>query len=304
MKVYAVYRGPFGEQFVNNLAAKGLEITAAYELTLEKIEGGDLSKLWENPADHVPKDLPPAECDLLLVLGIPPKLGDLVPTIAERLGAKAVIYPIGDHEHAPEARKTIEDDLRAKGIGAEFPEPFCSLAGSENPIVAEFVQRFGRPEFEIRLNQDKSAIKGFKVVRDTPCGSAGCALERLAGHSISDRAALARKIHEEHQNDGNPNYCLAGMDPNHPYMQRAGDLLKDAVFGASGLETAKDAILRRLAELGEAPADELRRDMVGSTGDWGNPKKHCEAPATVDLYIEELIAAGKVRSADGKLRLA
>ena len=97
MKIYIIYRGPFGEQMINNIALKGFgdNITNLYELKPETIEDEHNNqeniweKIWEEPEKYIPKDLPIEKCDLLLVLGIHSKLGDLIPPIAERLGVKA-----------------------------------------------------------------------------------------------------------------------------------------------------------------------------------------------------------------------
>ncbi|MEM2983022.1 MAG: DUF166 family protein, partial [Candidatus Bathyarchaeia archaeon] len=180
MRIYILYRGPFGEQVVNNLAMKGFadKIFGVYELKPETIleihpSNGDLlSKLWEEPEKYVPADLPTIESDLLLVLGIHPKLGYLIPPIARRLRVKAVLYPIDDRAMAPEAKRTIQEDLERMGVYIEFPEPFCALDRIENEVIAEFAKSFGRPRFKITLDEDKKVIRSIQVLRDTPSGTA------------------------------------------------------------------------------------------------------------------------------------
>ena len=96
MKIYIIYRGPFGEQMINNIALKGFgdNIINLYKLKPETIEDEHNTqeniweKIWEEPEKYIPKDLPIEKCDLLLVLGIHSKLGDLIPPIAERLGVE------------------------------------------------------------------------------------------------------------------------------------------------------------------------------------------------------------------------
>ena len=120
MKIYIIYCGPFGEQMVNNLASKGFgdKIVNAYELRPETIEEEHpqeeniWSKLWEDPAAYLPKSLPVLKCDLLLVLGVHSKLGDLIPPLAEKLGAKAVLYPIDDRDMAPAAKKKCQEEVK------------------------------------------------------------------------------------------------------------------------------------------------------------------------------------------------
>lgn len=313
VKIYIIYRGPFGEQIINNLAKKGFadKIVNVYELKPEMIEEEHPSetniwaKVWEDPGKYLPKSLPVAECDLLLVLGIHPKLGDLVPPIAEKLGAKAVLYPIDDRDMAPEAKKTVQDELEARGIHVEFPEPFCTLEKSENEFINEFAKKFGRPKFEIKLDENKKTIREAKVIRDTPGGTATCASQKLVNFSYEDKEALMKKIYDEHHNEGAENYCLAEMDPLYPLMQEAGDLLKDAICEACGFTTTKETILRKIGEFGEIDVKELKEIIVGKPGDWKNQEKSCDTDRTLYLYIDQLAEEGKiVKTGDGKLRLA
>ena len=240
MKIYIIYCGSFGEQIANNLATKGFadKVVDAYELKPETIEGEhpseeDLwSKVWEEPEKYSPKSLPIKECDLLLVLGIHPKLGDLIPSIAQKLGAKAVLYPIDDRKHAPEAKKTIEDDLKKRGIHVEFPEPFCFLKRSENELINRLAEHFGEPKFEVELDEGKRIIKSIEVLRDSPCGSASVMAEKLIGFPYGDTKALKEKILTEHHDEKNKRYCMAEMDPANPIVQKAGDKLVEQFFGA------------------------------------------------------------------------
>jgi len=312
LRIYIVYRGPFGEQVVNNLAMKGFaeKIYGVYELKPESIveahpSSEDIwSRLWEDPERYVPADLPIVESDLLLVLGIHPKLGDLIPPIARRLKVKAVLYPIDDRAMAPEAKRTIQEDLERMGVHVEFPEPFCTLDRSVNEVVDEFAKSFGRPRFQITLDEDKKVIRSIKVLRDTPSGTASAVAKKLVGFPYGEREALLRKIYEEHHNENAENYCLAEMDPACPLMQQAGDLLKDAIFEACGWPTAKEIILKRIVEGGEVDLERLEETVVWRPGDWANVDKLCEANRTFHLYVEELIKEGKIIKVDGRLKPA
>lgn len=311
MMIYIIYSGPLGEQMVNTIATKeASEIVNVYELKPETIEEEHpsetniWSKIWETPEEYIPRDLPILECDLLLVIGIHPKLGDIIPPIAEKLKAKAVLYPIDDKAHAPEAKKSVENDLEARKIYVEFPEPFCTLEKSKNPYIDKFAKIFGRPKFEIKLDRNKKTLKDVKVIRNTPCGSAFCVSKKLANFPYQDRAALIKKILDEHHNESAENYCLAEMDPHHPLMQEAGDLLKDAVFEAAKFSTTKDAILKIIDENGVINIKKLEKIIVGEPGVWKDQYKACDADRTFYLYIDELIKEGKIlRTKNGKLRL-
>jgi hypothetical protein len=310
MRICIIYRGPFGEQMVNNIALRGFgeNIVSVYELKPEKIEEEHPDEnvwenIWEEPGKYIPNDLPSVECDLLLVLGIHSRLGDLIPPIAEKLKAKAVIYSIDDKDMAPESRRTIQDELEARGIYVEFPEPFCTLKGSKNELINEFAKKFGRAKFEIKLDERKKIIRDVKVIRDTPCGTASRIAEILKGTSYENKEELIKRIYEEHHNESADNYCMAEMDPLYPLMQEAGDLLKDAIFEACGFETIKEVILRKVKEHGEVDIKDLEEITVGKAGDWSNSNKVCDANRTLNLYIDELIREGRiVKTKEGKLK--
>jgi len=302
MRIGILYAGPFGEQMINHLSLSGFgdRIVAVYELTPEKLPGeakpGDL---WEDPERFLPGDLPPATCDLLLVLGVQGALGVLVPGVARRWGARAVIFALDDRGMVPDARKSILEDLAEAGIHAEFPEPFCTLVESRNDLVREFAGKFGRPVFGADVDPDSRRILRVTVIRDTPCGTASSAALKLGGLPCEPETVL-RRCYEEHHNEGADHCCLAEMDPLYPVMQEAGDLLKDAVFHACGIPTTKDLILSTLADAGEeVPVDELKARVVSSQARWEGPVKGCTAGRTVDLYLEELAGEGKVEFTKG-----
>jgi hypothetical protein len=306
MKIGILYAGPFGEQMINHISLSGFgdRIVAVYELTPEKIPGGGQSgDLWENPEEFLPADLPAARCDLLLILGVQGSLGVLVPGIAKSWGARAVIFAIDDRGMAPDAKRSIEEELGEAGIHVEFPEPFCVLAGSRNELVREFSVRFGRPEFRATVDPSTHRLTAITVVRDTPCGTASSTARKLAGLSC-DPDLILRRCYEEHHNENAENCCLAEMDPLYPVMQEAGDLLKDAVFSACGLPTTKDLILGILADAGEMAVEDLKARVVSSQAQGKRVDPGCTAGRTVDLYLEELSQEGKVeRLPDGKVRI-
>jgi hypothetical protein len=306
MKIGILYAGPFGEQMINHISLSGFgdRIVAVYELTPEKIPGGGQSvEIWENPEEFLPADLPAARCDLLLVLGVQGSLGVLVPGVAKRWGARAVIFAIDDRGMAPDARRSVEEDLGEAGIHVEFPEPFCILAGSRNALVKEFSGRFGRPEFRATVDPSSHRIMTVTVLRDTPCGTASATAKELEGLP-SDPDLILRRCYEEHHNEEAEHCCLAEMDPLYPVMQEAGDLLKDAVLAACGLPTTKDRILRIVAETGEITVEDLKSRIVSPEARWEGADRGCTAGRTVDLYLGELVEAGRVeRLPDGKLRI-
>jgi hypothetical protein len=295
IRLYIIYSGPFGEQMINNFASCGFgdKIVCLYEFEPETIEveypsdPNVLKKIWDEPDKYVPKNLPIVECDLLVVLGIHPLLGDIIPTIAQRLKAEAVLYPLDDRERVPEGLKTIQDDLDKAGIYNEFPRPFCVLERSENDLINSLLEKAGRPQFEIKLDEKLGVIKEIKVVRDTPCGSAHNVAKKLQYFPYDDKSALKEKIMTEHSNEGNENYCLASMDPLEPLMQEAGDILVEAIYKACGFPILKDFLLEEVENRGEVSLDELKSVLV-------NERKLCEAPRTLERTVENMVSSGKI----------
>jgi thymidylate synthase len=301
MKIFFLYSGPFGEQIINTISLGGLgdQITGAYELRPENIPGicecghEKSTSYFENPEQFVPDDLPHDSADLLVVLGVHGCLSDLIPPIAKRLGARSVLYPIDDRDMIPDAKKTIQDELQEEGIFIEFPEPFCSLTGSNDPLIDSFSKIFGRPALRIESDPRTGIITDVDVLRDTPCGSASCIGGKLIGVDICKRNDLSRFCYDEQHNDEAEHYCLAEMDPRYPIMQEAGDLLKDAVFEACGIPTTKTTILSVLKKRGQISIDELARSIIGSPGD--EEIYGCVTRRAFERYLDELIAEGHIR---------
>jgi hypothetical protein len=217
-QIYILYHGSFGELIAEHLAASEFadRIVGIYDL-------GVASVSLDDPEKDLPADLPLCTSDLLLVLGILPKAGDLVPIIAEKLGVKAVLWAIGDPNLIPEGKYSIAEELKKKGIHLEVLEPFCSLESSEHPEIQAFAARFGKPELIMRVNPKTRIIESVKVVRDTPCGSASKVAAKLVGMSHTD-PKFEEQVLQLHDNE-----CVAYMGPERPIMQEAGKLLLDAL---------------------------------------------------------------------------
>jgi hypothetical protein len=301
LRLYIIYSGPFGEQIINNLASQGLgdKIICLYDFEPETIEREHpsepdvLKKIWDSPSEYVPQDLPVMNCDLLLVLGIHPLLGDIIPSIAQKLNAKAVLYPLDDRERIPEGLKTIQDDLESAGIYREFPRPFCVMEQSDNVLINYLCERVCKPEFSIELDEDKKIIKEIEVIKDTPCGSARSVAKKLAYYPYRDMKAFKEKITTEHENEENENYCLASMDPLEPLMQEAADILVESIYEACGFPTVGDHLVEELEKKGEVSLNDITHLIVYE-------RKVCDAPRTLERTIDELISEGRIKKTEGE----
>jgi len=299
MNIFFLYSGPFGEQIINTVSSSGLfTVTGAYELRPETIFKNapagerDDPDYFEDPEKFIPGDLPRSSADLLIVLGINERLGELVPAIAKRLGVRSVLYPIDDRDMMPGARKTIQDELRMAGIAIEFPEPFCSLAGSTDPLIDQFAKAFGRPNLEIVIDSRDGSIISVVIRTDTPCGSASCIGKKIVGAESGDEARLSKFCYDEQHNDEAEHFCLAEMDPRYPLMQEAGDLLKDAVFSACGKPATRDLIRSIVREEGRITVDDLAARVM--TGSSSAPGRGCVTRRAFDLYLDELTRDGYI----------
>jgi hypothetical protein len=114
------------------------------------------------------------------------------------------------------------------------------------------------------------------------------------GFLYEPRKTFLEKIYHEQHNEGSENYCLAEMDPLHPLIQEAGDLLNDSIYEACGFTAAKEAMLEKIDGLGEIDVNRLKEIIMGAPREWDDPEKVCDADRTFHLYIEELAEQGKI----------
>jgi hypothetical protein len=96
----------------------------------------------------------------------------------------------------------------------------------DDPLIAEFAARFGKPELRISVDPDSREITGAEVQRDAVCGCARYVAERLVGLSVDDAEQEAGLLHHHFP-------CLASMGIDADYgdtlMHISGHLLKDNV---------------------------------------------------------------------------
>jgi hypothetical protein len=193
-----------------------------------------LPQVIDDPADFLPDEFPPV--DLVLALGEVPGLGQLLPDIVRRSGARSVIVAI-DHTSAVPAG--LEGQLRgwleALGVAVVFPKPLCSLtktavgvrrrtAAYDDPLIRRFASAFGQPAF--RLTVEAGRVTQAAVVRDSACGCARHVAENLPGTPVDEAVEKAGMLHHHYP-------CLASMTQDPDYddtlMHVSGHLVRDAV---------------------------------------------------------------------------
>ncbi|MFX1487074.1 MAG: DUF166 domain-containing protein [Promethearchaeota archaeon] len=221
IKIYTLLGGEYGNRIIENLVKHGFAswIFGVHEFTQP------LPSFMDNPEKYLPKEIP--DCTVVLSIGIHPDIASMLPTIAKKSGAKAVIVPVSDPDWVPYGmQKQIEEELGEMGVGSTFPRPFCSLKEVGNPWIDTCAKHFGLPLLRVKLNEQKDSILRVDVLRGAPCGSTWYVAKKLEGASVEGAAEKAGiELHTYP--------CLASM--------KTDPLIKDALLHVSGYN-AKNAL--------------------------------------------------------------
>jgi len=193
-----------------------------------------LPQLLSDALAFLPTHLPAA--DLVLSLGESPGVAQLLPNVAERCGARAVIAPVDDAAWLPDGLiRLLRTRLMERGVTAAFPKPFCSLTehsynmrqqevSYESAQIRQFARYFGRPSF--RISCDQGRIARVEVERDAACGCAQAIAWRLVGLDAQEAVEQVAFFQRRYP-------CLAAkrIDPSlgQSLLQAAIDLMQDAV---------------------------------------------------------------------------
>jgi hypothetical protein len=197
--------------------------------------------------EWLPEALDPA--DLILSLAELPGVAEFIPDLVKLSGAQAVIAPIDSQAWLPLglARQLI-GWLARMDIPCVAPMPFCSLTethvshlrlresyaeetGEGWELIREFARHFGRPAFEVEVDEPGGTVVGVTVTRDACCGCARFVAEKLPGTPTGE-ALEAAGLHHHHY----PCQASMGIDANYgdTLMHISGNLLKDALKEALG----------------------------------------------------------------------
>lgn len=231
MRILVIVSGEYGRRHAENIRQYGPSNWA-----IEVWQGpAALPPMLDYPEEYLPEALPPA--DLLLVLGERPAIAELIPEIARRTGARAVIAPVDREEWLPRGlARQLRGWLAEQGVACVTPKPFCSLTETHynvrgqrtaytDPLITAFAHRFGQPA--LRLEIDPSGkICSVTVVRDAACGCARFVSRGLVGISADEAEYTAGMLHHHYP-------CLAGMtqdlDLSDTLMHVSGNILKEQI---------------------------------------------------------------------------
>jgi len=238
LRLYVLFQGAYGSRICDNL-----QRYAPATWTVEA---------WQVPAvlpaevgECMPARIPAA--DLIVVLGESASVAQLVPTVAERTGAKAAIAAVDNPIWLPEGvARLLRVRLAERGVAVAFPKPFCSLTpqhygvgeqetACENPWIAEFAQHFGRPQF--RIVCDGEDVVGAELERDSACGLGRALAERLPGTAVCDLAYQVAEVHRRYP-------CLATLrvEPGlgASLFQVSCGLIQQAVAAGAGVDVGEE----------------------------------------------------------------
>lgn len=229
MRILAIVQGQYGQRIFENVRTYGPR-----EWAIESWSPPELPAVVDDPELHLPADISPA--DLVLALGENPSVAQLIPDIARRVGAQAVIAPVDRLAWLPEGLiRQLQERLERMRVAGVFPRPFCSLtedayglrhqrATYSNPWISEFARHFGRPVF--RIYSEDEHIKEVEVERDTACGCGRFVAKKLVGVPVKKAAFRASVLHHHYP-------CLAGMNIERSlgetFLNLAGQLMSRAV---------------------------------------------------------------------------
>jgi hypothetical protein len=198
----------------------------------------------DDPLKFLPLHLPAA--DLVLSLGESVGVARILPSVVERVGARAVVAPIDNTAWLPDSLvRQLRVRLRELGVSAVFPKPFCSLTDRsysvrqqavsyEDPWIGEFTRYFGHPVFRIECESGGGSgddggpmrISKVEVERDAPCGCGRAVASQLVGVDVQEAGTQAGRCHHYY-----PCLTTMGVDPalGEPLIQASAGCMREAV---------------------------------------------------------------------------
>ena len=233
MRILAVISGDYGARHVENIRTRGPQSWEIESWNAPTI----LPLIIDYPEDYLPERMPQA--DLILALAEHKGVAELLPEIAQLTGAKSVIAPVDNEAWLPRGlARQLRGWLERQGVACVTPKPFCSLTETgydvtrrekityQDSLIAEFARYFGRPSFEIVVDQQTKRITSAKAKRDAACGCAFFAAQRLVGVSVEDAEQEGGMLHHHYP-------CLASMgidiDFSDTLMHVSGNIMRDEI---------------------------------------------------------------------------
>ena len=211
MKILALISGEYGDRHVRNLQERGPD---SWDIKTWQTPPA-FPPFIDDPEDFLPEEFAPA--DLILSFAEHKGAAELLPEIAKKTTAKAVLVAVDDESWLPRGLdRQLHGWLAEIGVACATPKPLCSLTESTYGVtrfetaeyhslhIAEFARHFGRPELKLEIDPDAGVITAAEVVRDAVCGCAHFVAEGLLGMSVNEAEEKAGLLHHHYP-------CLASM---------------------------------------------------------------------------------------------
>jgi hypothetical protein len=234
MKILAIISGEYGKRHVRNIKEHGPDNWEINTWQAPPV----FPPFIDDPDDFLPDEMAPA--DLILSFAEHKGAAELLPEIASKTGAKAVLVAVDDENWLPRGLdRQLHGWLENMNVACVTPKPLCSLtdnsygvtrfetADYENSLVSEFARFFGKPELELKIDEESRTISAASVTRDAVCGCARFAAEGLIGLSVDEAEEKVGLLHHHYP-------CLASMTklPHFDHdtlMHVSGQILKNDV---------------------------------------------------------------------------
>jgi thymidylate synthase len=232
MRILVLVTGDYGQRHVENLQEH-----APAEWTINSwVTPKFLPPVLDYPEDYLPESLP--EVDLVLALAELPGVAEMIPDIAKMTGAQAVIAPIDNQAWLPFGlARQLREWLARMDVPCVTPIPFCSLTEThvnalrhreayDDPLIREFARHFGRPAFDVKVDEQSGKITEVDVIQDACCGCARFAADKLVGTAVEDALEQVGLNHHHY-----PCQASMGIDPlfGDTLMHVSGNIMKDAL---------------------------------------------------------------------------
>jgi hypothetical protein len=211
MKILAAYSGEYGLRHIENIQAHGPE---SWQIQTWKTPPV-FPPFIDDPDDFLPDEM--ADADLILSFAEHKGVAELLPDIARKTGASAVVVGVDDEAWLPRGLdRQLHGWLKDMGVVCVTPKPLCSLteteygvtrremAKYESPVIAEFARYFGKPQLKLEIDKETATIQSAAVVRDAVCGCARFVAEGLVGLTANEAEEKAGLLHHHYP-------CLASM---------------------------------------------------------------------------------------------
>lgn len=177
MKICVLTRGKYGHRAIENIRNNTPFELVEVDIPLK------LPELIDDPESYVDSldiDLSFGSADIILSYALHPDITEELIRRAGRAGVKAFIATGGFKAGSPVQLGKVAEE---SGVFLVTHEVCCSLAGSKNPTVKEYLKELGSPIVEIEVNDGH--IKSVDVLRSSPCGGTRFMAENLPGTPIS-----------------------------------------------------------------------------------------------------------------------